>query len=112
MPHRARHRQAPGERRNDQIAMTKRETTDDLSPALVIGHWDLVIRSTSVIFGANRHGSLYRSISPMTISNDPTMAGTSAIRHPWHSSVVTDKLQNELLRARARQGIAEPSLTI
>ena len=53
----------------------------------------------------------YRSISPMTTSSEPTMAGTSAMRHPRQRSLVTDRLQNELLRARARQGIALPSLT-
>ena len=47
------------------------------------------------------------------MSSEPTMAGTSAIRQPRHSSCVTDRLQNELLRARARQGIgAPPVLTI
>ncbi len=53
----------------------------------------------------------YRSISPITMSNDPTIAGTSAIRQLRHSSLVIDRLQNELLRARARQGIELPSLT-
>ena len=43
--------------------------------------------------------------------SEPTIAGTSAIKHPRHSSGQTDKLQNELLRARTRQGIEEPSLT-
>ena len=47
----------------------------------------------------------YRSISPITMSSEPTIAGTSAIRQPRHSSWVTERLQNELLRARARQGI-------
>lgn len=53
----------------------------------------------------------YRSISPITTSNEPTMAGTSAIKQPWHSAFVTDRLQKLLLRARARQGIASPLLT-
>jgi hypothetical protein len=52
-----------------------------------------------------------RSISPITMSRDPTTAGTSAIRHPRHSSEVTDRLENELDRARARHGIADPSPT-
>ncbi len=54
----------------------------------------------------------HRSISPMTMSSEPTMAGTSAIRQPRQSSCVTERLQNELERARARQGIALPSLTM
>jgi hypothetical protein len=62
--------------------------------------------------GRARNGKNYRSISPMTMSNDPTIAGTSAIRQPWHSSCVTERLQKELLRARTRQGIDDPSLTI
>ncbi len=53
----------------------------------------------------------YLSISPITMSSEPTMAGTSAIRQPRQRSAVTDRLQNELLRARTRQGIAFPSLT-
>ena len=53
-----------------------------------------------------------RSISPITMSSEPTMAGTSAIRQPRHISCVTDRLQKQLLRARARQGIGEPSLTM
>ena len=40
------------------------------------------------------------------------IAGTSAIRQPRHSSCVTDRLQKQLLRARARQGIDVPSLTM
>src|SRR5688500_10721404 len=38
-----------------------------------------------------------RSISPMTMSREPTIAGTSAIRQPRQSSLVTDRLQKELL---------------
>ena len=54
----------------------------------------------------------YRSISPITMSNEPTIAGMSAIRQPRHRSLVTDRLQNELLRARTRHGIASPLLTM
>ncbi len=55
----------------------------------------------------------HRSISPITMSSEPTIAGTSAIRQPRHRSCVTDKLQNELLRARTRDGIAPlPLLTM
>ena len=58
-----------------------------------------------------RHWTPYLSISPITISNEPTMAGTSASNTPRHNSPVTDKLQKQLLRARVRQGIEVPSLT-
>ena len=54
----------------------------------------------------------YRSISPITMSSEPTIAGTSAIRQPRHSSWVTERLQKQLLRARTRQGIESPSLTM
>src|SRR4051794_17724048 len=60
------------------------------------------------VFATNH---LYRSISPMTMSSEPTIAGTSAIRHPRQSALVTDKLQKLLLRALARQGIDSPLLT-
>lgn len=56
--------------------------------------------------------SPYLSISPITISSEPTIAGTSAIRQPRQISGETDKLQKQLLRARARQGIEPPSLTM
>lgn len=46
----------------------------------------------------------HRSISPITISSEPTIAGMSAMRQPAHSFSVTDKLQNDELLARARQG--------
>ena len=39
------------------------------------------------------------------MSSEPTIAGTSAIRQPRQSSCVTDRLQKQLLRARARHGI-------
>jgi hypothetical protein len=60
----------------------------------------------------NAKDARQRSISPITMSSEPTMAGTSAIKQPRQSSCVTDRLQKQLLRARARQGIGEPSLTI
>jgi hypothetical protein len=53
----------------------------------------------------------YRSISPITMSSEPTIAGTSAIRQPWHSRLVIERLQKQLLRARARHGIESPELT-
>ena len=53
----------------------------------------------------------YLSISPITMSRLPTMAGTSAIRQPRQSSWTTDRLENELDRARTRHGIGEPSPT-
>src|SRR5262249_11025072 len=34
----------------------------------------------------------YRSISPITISSEPTMAGTSAIKQPRQSSLVGERL--------------------
>ena len=39
------------------------------------------------------------------------MAGISAIRQFLQISAVIERLQKQLLRARARQGMAEPSLT-
>lgn len=50
----------------------------------------------------------YRSISPITTSNEPTIAGMSAIKQPRQRAFVTDKLQKLLLRARARHGTASP----
>ena len=50
------------------------------------------------------HGAALSSKMPEWMKT----AGTSAIRQPRHSSWVTERLQNELLRARARQGIAPP----
>ena len=41
------------------------------------------------------------------MSRLPTMAGTSAIRHPRQSSCVTARFENELERARTRHGIAD-----
>jgi hypothetical protein len=46
------------------------------------------------------------------MSSEPTMAGTSAIRQPRQSSCVIERLQKQELRARARQGIELPSLTM
>ena len=46
----------------------------------------------------------YRSISPMTMSMLPTMAGTSAIRQPRQISLVTLRLQKLDDRARTRSG--------
>src|SRR5690242_732897 len=62
------------------------------------------------ICGESQRSATYRSISPITISSDPTIAGTSAIKQPRQSSCVTERLQNELLLARTRQGIELPSL--
>ena len=53
----------------------------------------------------------YRSISPITMSSEPTIAGTSAIKQPRHNSCVTLKFEKQRLRARARHGIDVPSLT-
>ena len=47
----------------------------------------------------------HRSISPMTISSDPTIAGMSAIRQPPQSSSVTERLQKDELFARALNGM-------
>src|SRR5207244_5658122 len=47
-----------------------------------------------------------RSISPMTMSIEPTMAGTSAIRQPRQISLVTLRLQKLDERARTRNGTA------
>ena len=49
----------------------------------------------------------YRSISPITTSSEPTIAGMSAIRQPAHKGPVTDRLQNDELLARARRGLLE-----
>jgi len=58
--------------------------------------------------GVRAHGSSdYLSISPITMSSEPTMAGISAIRQLAHSGAVTDKLQNDELLARARSGMLE-----
>ena len=43
------------------------------------------------------------------MSNDPRIAGTSAIRQPRLNSERTERLQKLLLRARTRQGVAVPS---
>src|SRR5207253_4345405 len=45
-----------------------------------------------------------RSISPMTMSMEPTMAGTSAMRQPRQMSFVTLRLQKLDDRARTRNG--------
>ena len=49
-----------------------------------------------------------RSISPITMSSEPTIAGMSAIRQPRPISLIGERLLKQLLRARARQGIAVP----
>src|SRR5262249_43587818 len=46
----------------------------------------------------------YRSISPITTSMLPTIAGTSATRQPRHSSFVTLRFAKQLDRARTRSG--------
>ena len=69
-----------------------------------------VMRQTCAV-GDNSSEACHRSISPMTMSREPTMAGTSAMRQPRQSSCVTERLQKELERARARQGMELPSLT-
>ena len=48
-----------------------------------------------------------RSISPMTMSNEPTMAGTSAIGTPVQISWMTERLEKQLLRALTRHGIED-----
>ena len=48
----------------------------------------------------------HRSISPMTISMLPTMAGMSAMRQPRQISLVTLRLQKLDERARTRKGTA------
>lgn len=48
--------------------------------------------------------SRYRSISPMTMSMLPTIAGTSAIRQPLHRGLVTLRLEKLDERARTRRG--------
>ena len=53
----------------------------------------------------------YRSISPITMSSEPTMAGTSASNTPRQRGSVTERLQKQLLLARARIGSACPSPT-
>ncbi len=53
-----------------------------------------------------------RSISPITTSSDPTIAGMSASRMPRQRGPVTERLQKLLLLARARTGIGEPSPTM
>ena len=55
---------------------------------------------------------LHLSISPITMSRLPTMAGMSAIKTPRQSSPVTDRLQKHELLARARAGSASPSPTM
>ena len=50
--------------------------------------------------------SSYRSISPITTSSEPTMAGISASRKPSQSGAVTERLQKQELLARARNGSA------
>ena len=47
-----------------------------------------------------------RSISPMTMSMLPTIAGTSAIRQPWQMALVTLRLEKLDERARTRNGTA------
>ena len=63
------------------------------------------LSSSGRLNGATSEWSDYLSISPMTMSSDPTMAGISAIRQPSHSFSVTDKLQKLELFARARNGL-------
>ena len=48
----------------------------------------------------------HRSISPMTMSMLPMMAGTSAIRQPLQISLATLRLQKQPDRARTRSGTA------
>jgi hypothetical protein len=64
--------------------------------------WEMTGRSGFATTASKPH----RSISPITISNEPTMAGMSAMRHPAQSGAVTDRLQNDELLARARKGLA------
>ena len=70
-----------------------RKSRDGLLPAALV--------SASYEFGR-----IQRSISPMTTSSEPTIAGMSAIRQPAQSGAVTDRLQNDELFARARNGTA------
>jgi hypothetical protein len=48
----------------------------------------------------------YRSISPITMSSEPTTAGMSASRKPSQSGAVGERLQKQELLARARSGSA------
>jgi len=50
----------------------------------------------------------YLSISPMTMSSDPTTAGMSASRKPSQSGAVGARLQKQELFARARSGLTSP----
>lgn len=50
----------------------------------------------------------YLSISPITISSEPTTAGISARRNPSQSGAVGARLQKHELLARARRGLASP----
>ena len=71
-----------------------------------------LIGDTNLQIDARRNTVVrYRSISPITISSEPTMAGMSAMRIPRQSGPVTDRLQKQELLARARNGSASPSPT-
>lgn len=65
------------------------------------------VEELAILVGRQRFEEITRhlSISPITMSREPTMAGMSAIRHPSQSFAVTDRLQNEELLARARSGL-------
>ena len=48
----------------------------------------------------------YRSISPITMSSEPTIAGMSPSRKSLQMGAVTERLQKHELLARARSGFA------
>jgi hypothetical protein len=50
----------------------------------------------------------YLSISPITMSREPTTAGMSARRKPSQSGAVGARLQKQELLARARSGFTSP----
>lgn len=60
------------------------------------------LKSLIETYGNRRH----LSISPITMSIEPTIAGISAIRQPRQISLVTDRLQKLEERARTRRGTA------
>src|SRR5581483_8186470 len=59
-----------------------------------------------LVFQASCGDQAHRSISPMTMSIDPTMAGTSAMRQPRQMALVTERLRKLDDFARTRSGTA------
>src|SRR5262249_30729144 len=56
--------------------------------------------------------TIYRSISPITMSREPTIAGISPSKKSLQMGLVIDRLQKHELLARARKGFASPLPTM